>query len=71
MIVRGVRNGAAEEDWRWDLKPGVAAIPERGPQGFGGEETRENLEALAEKGERTTKLCQSGDPLAVTELMGA
>ena len=21
----GVRNGAAEEDWRWDLNPGMAA----------------------------------------------
>ena len=26
MIVRGVRNGAAEEDWRWDLNPGTAAM---------------------------------------------
>ena len=22
----GVGNGAAEEDWRWDLNPGMAAI---------------------------------------------
>ena len=34
-MVGGVRNGAAEEDWCWDLSPGVAAIPERGPWGFG------------------------------------
>ena len=33
-------NGAAEEDWHWDLNPGMAAIPEdhaalaeRGPHG--------------------------------------
>ena len=25
----GVRNGAAEEDWHWDLNPGAAAIPGR------------------------------------------
>ena len=25
----GVGNGAAEEDWCWDLNPGTAAIPER------------------------------------------
>ena len=25
MIVGGVRNGAAEEDWSWDLNPGAAA----------------------------------------------
>ena len=24
----GVRNGAAEEDWRWDLNPGMAAMLE-------------------------------------------
>ena len=23
----GVRNGAAEEDWHWDLNPGAAAMP--------------------------------------------
>ena len=23
----GVGNGAAEEDWHWDLNPGVAAMP--------------------------------------------
>ena len=23
--MRGVRNGAAKEDWHWDLNPGVAA----------------------------------------------
>ena len=31
----GVRNGAAEEDWLWDLNPGVAAIPKREPRSFG------------------------------------
>ena len=45
----GVRNGAAEEDWRWDLNPGEAVIPERGPRGFGGE-GREDHTALAEWG---------------------
>ena len=45
----GVRNGAAEEDWCWDLKPGSAAIPERGPRSFGAEEG-ENHAALAEWG---------------------
>ena len=25
-IVGGAGNGAAEEDWRWDLSPGTAAI---------------------------------------------
>ena len=25
MIVGGVGNGAAEEDWCWDLNPGAAA----------------------------------------------
>ena len=25
-IVEGVRNGAAEEDWHWDLNPGAAAM---------------------------------------------
>ena len=24
--MEGVRNGAAEEDWHWDLNPGAAAI---------------------------------------------
>ena len=40
---------AAEEDWHWDLNPGAAAIPGRGPCGFvavGGE----NHVALAEWG---------------------
>ena len=48
-MVGGVGNGAAEEDWHWDLNPGVAAIPERGPRGFGGE-GGENHAALAEWG---------------------
>ena len=26
-MVGGVGNGAAEEDWCWDLNPGAAAIP--------------------------------------------
>ena len=36
-IVGGAGNGAAEEDWRWDLNPGVAAIWRLflGPRGFG------------------------------------
>ena len=40
-------NGAAEEDWRWDLNPDTAATPERRPRGFG-EEGGENHAALAE-----------------------
>ena len=51
-IVGGVRNGAAEGDWRWDLNPDVAAISRRGPHGFGGEEGGENHAALAEWGPR-------------------
>ena len=39
-------NGAAEEDWRWDLNPATAFIPERGPRSFGGE-GREDHMALA------------------------
>ena len=54
----GVRNGAAEDDWRWDLNQGAAAIP-----------GREDQVALAEKGERTTLLWQSGNPLAAAQLM--
>ena len=27
MTVEGVRNGATEEDWCWDLNPGATAIP--------------------------------------------
>ena len=52
MIVGGVGNGAAEEDWCWDLKPRQAAVPERGPRGFGGE-GREDHAALAEWGPRS------------------
>ena len=51
MIVGGVGNGAAEEDWRWDLNLGAAAIPRREPHGFGGE-GGENHAALAEWGPR-------------------
>ena len=57
LIVRGVGNGAAEEDWHWDLNPGEAAIQ------------REDHVALEEKGERTTLLWQSGDSVATTQLM--
>ena len=57
-MVGGVGNGAAEEDWRWDLNPGTAAIPER-----------EDYSALAEKGEGTMLLWQSGDPVVATQLM--
>ena len=49
--VGGVGKGAAEEDWRWDLNPGEAVIPERGPRGFGGE-GREDHAALAAWGSR-------------------
>ena len=50
--VGGVGNGATEEDWRWDLNPGVAATPKGGPHGFGREEGEENHMALAEWGPR-------------------
>ena len=29
-----VGNGAAEEDWHWDLNPGVAAMRREEPGGF-------------------------------------
>ena len=51
MIVGGVGNGPAEEDGHWDLNPGAAAIPERGPCSLGGERG-ENHMALAEWGPR-------------------
>ena len=44
--VGGVGKGAAEEDWRWDLNPGVAAI-----------ET-EDYAVLEKRRERTTRLWQ-------------
>ena len=47
----GVGNGAAEEDWRWDLNPGTAAIPGRGPHSSG-RVGGENHIALAEWGLR-------------------
>ena len=50
LIVERVGNGAAEEDWRWDLNPGTAATP------------REDHAALAEKG-GATQLWWSGAPL--------
>ena len=50
-MVGGVRNGAAEQDWHWDLNPGAAAIPGRRERGLGGEE-REDCAALAEWGPR-------------------
>ena len=31
----GVGNRAAEEDWRWDLNPGMAAVKSLEPRGFG------------------------------------
>ena len=31
MTVEGVRNGATEEDWCWDLNPGAAAMGRGGP----------------------------------------
>ena len=48
LIVGRVGNGAAEEDRRWDLSPGVAAIPGRGSCGFGRAEGEEDQAALAE-----------------------
>ena len=45
MIVGGVGNGAAEEDWYWDLNPGAVAIPEG-----------EDHTVLAERRERITQL---------------
>ena len=44
----GVRNGAAGEEWHWNLKPGVAATA--------GEDHR----ALAEKGENHAALAEWG-----------
>ena len=44
----GVGNGAAGEEWHWNLKPGVAAIA--------GEDHR----ALAEKGENHAALAEWG-----------
>ena len=55
--VGGVGKGAAEEDWRWDLNPGVAAI-----------ET-EDYAVLEKRRERTTRLWQRGHPIAATQLM--
>ena len=52
----GVRNGAAEDDGHWDLKP------RRGSY------RKEDHVVLGEKGERTTLLWQSGDPVVVTQL---
>ena len=49
LIVGRVGNGAAEEDWCWDLNPGTAAIQERGSHRFG-REGREDRAALAEWG---------------------
>ena len=46
-MVGGVGNGAAEEDWHWDLNRGAAAIPGEEPRGFGREEG-EDHSALAE-----------------------
>ena len=54
MTVGGVGNGAAEEDWRWDLNPGTAAIP--GEDHIALAEKGEDHIALAEKGEDHTAL---------------
>ena len=45
----GAGNGASEEDWRWDLNPGEAAIPKRGSRSFGGVGGEDHA-ALAEWG---------------------
>ena len=47
----GVGNGAAEEDWGWDLNPRAGAIFRRGLRGLGGV-GGENHIALAEWGPR-------------------
>ena len=38
LIVGGVGNRTAEENWIWDLNPVMAAKPERGPCSLEGEE---------------------------------
>ena len=58
LIIGRVRNGAAEEDWCWDLSPGG--------QPYWGEDHT----ALAEnREERTILLWQSGDLVVATQLM--
>ena len=55
MIV-GVSNGAAEEDWCWDLNPGAAAILRRGShRGFWGRRERGSCSFVGgeEKGPRS------------------
>ena len=42
--MRGVRNGAAMEDWHWDLNPGTAALEREGHTVLG--EKREDHAAL-------------------------
>ena len=42
--MRGVRNGAAKEDWHWDLNPGTAALEREGHTVLG--EKREDHAAL-------------------------
>ena len=44
----GVGNGAAEEDWCWDLNPGATAMQGGGPRHFGG--VGEDHVALAKDG---------------------
>ena len=47
--VGGVGKGAAEEDWRWDLNPGVAAIETADHAVL--KEKREDYVVLEERGE--------------------
>ena len=53
LIVGGVGNGAAEEDWHWGLNPGMAAIPEGGSCSFG----RVGWDHVAWARVKTTQLC--------------
>ena len=52
-----VRNGAAEEDWRWDLNPGVAAIEREDHVAL--KERREGHGVWGERRERITQLWRS------------
>ena len=63
----GFGNGAAEEDWRWGLKPGAAAIFGRRSRSFGGER-REGQAVLKEKREDQAVLGKKGeDHVALVE----
>ena len=57
LIVGGVRNGAAEEDWRWDLNLGVAAIEREDHVAL--KERREGHGVWGERRERITQLWRS------------